>query len=367
MKVNVKSHVLAAALDKAGRTVGGATQDNQFLESFNFQAEKDELRICSTDLEVSTLVSLTLVDVQDEGAVCIPAKMLMKVVNNAPAEDVTLEYDEEDGDVIVTSGSAKWNLRALAEKGYPEVPKIDPKKLEAVDREEFLEGLQVVRPAVSDDAARTALRMIVVRGGRMMASDGQRLHVFDGNFEKLEGLQIPCTALPDLIHLIKRVEVDDISLEQRDSTVLFRVGVDEFSTARMFADFPDVDTLMLSRTEEGENTTLQCDQEELLSSLNRVSITAPGDSKAVHMKVEEGELVLEAKDSLGNVSYDKVACVLTGDGDRDMVVNIDKLSDLVTAYDGKLIKFKLYPERKQKSAIRVDGENFTGVLMQLSF
>ena len=62
-------------------------------------------------------------EVVREGAVVLPARLLVDVVRSLPGDSVTLELRAAEQDVEIVAGSATFHIRTLRAGGLPAVPR----------------------------------------------------------------------------------------------------------------------------------------------------------------------------------------------------------------------------------------------------
>ena len=120
-------------------------------------------------------------EVEGDGAVVIPGKLLADLARLLPETEVTLEYRPEEGVVAdrlrlaTTRGSHVFNA-----EDFPRLPAVDA-QLHAIDRDALLETVDRVARSASRDESRPVLTGILVRfeAGKlvMVATDSYRLSV----------------------------------------------------------------------------------------------------------------------------------------------------------------------------------------------
>src|SRR6187397_289153 len=79
MKVTCGRDELAEKLQLAGRGVSTRTQSVQILGGIMLRAAGGQLHLSATDMEISLRVSLDA-QVEDEGAVVVPGRLLVDIV-----------------------------------------------------------------------------------------------------------------------------------------------------------------------------------------------------------------------------------------------------------------------------------------------
>ena len=93
----------------------------QALSGVQLQATSDGIELRATDMEIGLRVPLEG-EVVREGAVVLPARLLVDVVRALPADELTLELRAAEQDVELTSGSATFHIRTLRLEDFPPLP-----------------------------------------------------------------------------------------------------------------------------------------------------------------------------------------------------------------------------------------------------
>src|SRR6266508_3411557 len=85
----------------------------QILAGVLLRASEGELRLAATDMELSLRTSLEA-QVDGEGSVVVPGRLLVDLVRLLPDNEVTIEYRAEESVVHVTSGPSSSTLHTYA-------------------------------------------------------------------------------------------------------------------------------------------------------------------------------------------------------------------------------------------------------------
>ena len=222
MKINVARDELVAKLGVVSRAV--STRGTvQVLSGILLRAEGDVLTLAATDMELSLRTTLDA-QVEGDGAVVIPGKLLVELARLLPESEVTIEYRPEEGTVQIVSGSYSSRLHVFNAEDFPRLPAIDA-QLHSIDREALLETVDRVARSASRDESRPVLTGILVRfeAGKlvMVATDSYRLSVketeLDATAPELEAI-IPARALTELSRLAGG---DTVELGVHENHVVF--------------------------------------------------------------------------------------------------------------------------------------------------
>ena len=197
-------------------------------------------------MEISLRVPLEGEVVRD-GAVVLPARLLVDVVRALPADELTLELRAAEQDVELNSGSATFHIRTLRLEDFPPLP--EPGGDDQLD---------VPGPALVETVAQGGARGVARRDAagtdrhprlrhRAGAADGRdRLlppvgqgHVArraaDGAFEA----NVPARALQELTRIVQHAEADTDRRPLRSNQVVFEVGGVMLSSRLIDGQFPN--------------------------------------------------------------------------------------------------------------------------------
>src|SRR5256885_13451941 len=102
MKVITQRDGLAQKLGIVARAVS-TRATVQILSGVLLRAEGGRLHLAATDMELSLRSSLDA-QIEGEGAVVVPGRLLVDLVRLLPGDEVTFEHRAEEGVIHVTSG-----------------------------------------------------------------------------------------------------------------------------------------------------------------------------------------------------------------------------------------------------------------------
>src|SRR5256885_16593637 len=151
MKVVVQRDELTQKLGVVSRAVS-TRASVQILSGVLLRVEGGRLHLAATDMELSLRSSLEA-QVEGEGAVVVPGRLLVDLVRLLPENEVTIEHRAEESVVRTTSGSSSSSLHTYAAEAFPRLPDLDAVGTFTVDREALLDtGSPVARSALGGAA-----------------------------------------------------------------------------------------------------------------------------------------------------------------------------------------------------------------------
>ena len=296
MRVVCGKDELAEKLQLVGRGVSTRTTV-QILAGIMLRAAGGRLHLSATDMEISVRDSLDA-QVDEEGAVVVPGRLLVDIVRLFPSGEVTLEHRADEGVARLTCGSASYSLNTYGPEDFPRLPEIEPDSAFAVEREAFLDTIGRVGRSASRDESRPVLTGILVRfeGDKlvMAATDSYRLSVKEtalssGPGRELEAI-VPARALTELARVGQSAETETIEVGVQENQVVFGVDGIWLTARRIDGQFPNYKQLLPEQFE----AEVHLPREELLDVVRRTGLLAQRKSP-LRLRFDEGELTVSAQ------------------------------------------------------------------------
>ena len=220
----------------------------QIFAGVLMQAAAGKLELSATDMELSLRTSLAA-DVDGEGGVVAPGRLLADIVRQLPADEVEIEYQAEENTLLVTSGSASYRLRTYAVEDFPRLPEVEGVSASSLDAGPLLEAIACVGRAAGRDESRPVLTGVFVKleGGKlaMVATDSYRLSVKETELSpdapQLEAI-VPARALDELRRIAGSAA--QIELALLDNHVAFGCDGIWLTSRKIDGQFPDYTKLI---------------------------------------------------------------------------------------------------------------------------
>jgi DNA polymerase-3 subunit beta len=294
IKVTVSRDELVQKLAVVARAVSARTTV-LVLGGILLRAENGELHLAATDMELSLRTSLEA-QVDGEGAVVVPGKMLVDLVRLLPDEDVEIEHRPDEGVVRVESGTYSSRLHTYNADDFPRLPEIEAIGTFQVDKEALLDTVGRVSRSASRDESRPVLTGILARfeGGKlvMAATDSYRLSVKETQLdEPLDGsleANVPARTLQELGRIAG--SADAIGVAALENQVVFTVDDVVLSSRLVEGRFPNYQQLL----PESYEHELRVSRDELLEVVRRVGLLAQKNAP-LRLRFSEGTLDVSAQ------------------------------------------------------------------------
>ena len=364
MKVTCPREELAQKLGVVGRAVSSRTSVN-ILTGIMLRAEPGRLSLAATDMEISLRVTLDA-QVEEEGSVVIPGRLLVDIVRLLPAGEVTLEHRAEEGIAHLVCGPASYGLHTYSPDDFPRLPEIAPDESFSIDRSALLDTIMKVSRSASRDESRPVLTGVLVRfeAGKliMAATDSYRLSVketeiSEGPAGEIEAI-VPARALSELARIAQASDTDSITVGIQENQIVF--GADDvwLTARRIDGQFPNYRQL-LPETFEAE---VELPREELLDVVRRTGLMAQRKSP-LRLRFEEGQLTISAQTQDVGEAHESMPISYTADP-IEIGFNAEFLRDGLESLEDDQVRLKLISPLRP-GLIQGAGDDFLYLIMPI--
>jgi DNA polymerase-3 subunit beta len=298
---------------QAVQNVVGSNSTLPILSNVLLRANKNELQLITTDLDVAVLCKLEA-EVEKTGSTTIPVRRLFNIVRELPGTEIEIEVNDKDVSKII-SGSSKFTLNGLSEDEFPPIPKVESKFSHTMKQILFKEMLSMVQYAASDDETRPALNGVYLSFKEekfsMVATDGRRLALIEQEVELPSDTNInmilPTKAVNELHHTLGGGEEDEVKINATDKQIFFEFGNVLVSSKLIDGTYPNYEQVM----PDNNDTRITIERESMLFALKRASLLSVDSSSAVKLTFADNRITVlmsnpevgEAKETIP-VKYD---------------------------------------------------------------
>jgi DNA polymerase-3 subunit beta len=364
MKLSTRRDALFAQLQTVTRAASTRSAV-QALSGVQIQAQSDGIELRATDMEIGLRVPLEG-EVVREGAVVLPARLLVDVVRALPADELSLELRAAEQDVELTSGSATFHIRTLRLEDFPPLPEPEDDRLD-VPGPALVETVIKVARAASRDETRPVLTGILVSAGeqelRMAATDSYRLAVKDTQLEaplaRSFEANVPARALQELTRIVQHGSADRIAVSLRANQVVFEAAGVVLSSRLIDGQFPNVRQLL----PEGYEHELTLSGAEIADVVRRISLLAQKNAP-LRLSFAEGELTVSARTPDVGEARETVPVPFQGEP-FEIGFNPEFLRDGLEALESADVVLKLISPLRPGLIEAADGSGFQYLLMPI--
>jgi len=339
MKLKVLQENLAKSLINASRFTTSKAQ-LPILGNIKLETKKTKLIISATNLEMSTSISLGA-QVEKEGEIAIPAKIITELVNNLQMGTISLNSDKEQ--LKISTDSFSSTLSGMNTSDLPIIPqKVDEKKAFELSKESIAESLSQVIFATSIDETRPILTgVLMLFSGKdltLVGTDGFRLSQkrlsVKGN-TKIQNLVLPNGILSELIKTQSEKENIFFEYKKEENQVIILIDDTILSTRVLEGEYPDYEKII----PKASNITINVDKDELLRAVKLASVFARDSANIVKIEVGKDNLVLSAESQSSGSQKTKIDAKVEG-GSLEIAFNFRFLEEFIHSIKGEEIQMK---------------------------
>jgi DNA polymerase-3 subunit beta len=332
------------------------------LGGIRLRTQEGRVELAATDMELS-IRSTVDAEVEGEGEVVVPGRLLLDIARAVPDGEVTIEQRADESVLIVSSGSYSSRLHTYSAEDFPRLPDVESVQLHAIDREALLETIGRVSRSASRDESRPVLTGILVRfeTGKlvMAATDSYRLAVKETPaptpLPELEAI-IPARALQELSRIA--AGADEIQLGLLENHVVFGAEGAWLTTRRIDGQFPNYRQLL---PEQFEHEVL-LPREELLDVVRRVSLMAQRNSP-LRLRFADGELTVSAQTQDVGEAHESLPAPFAADP-LEIGFNAEFLRDGLESVDSPTLRFKLISPLRP-AVLEGENDDYTYLIMPI--
>jgi len=148
MKLSIKKEILLKAVNITEKNVG-KNLTLPVLSNVLIKAEKNKLKITSTDLELAIIIEMP-VKIEKEGSVVVNPRTIAGFLNNSPEGNIVLKTHKNV--LSIEQKNYRTTINGFDEKDFPLLPKVDKKKFFTIPSGVITKGLdQVINSTSTSD------------------------------------------------------------------------------------------------------------------------------------------------------------------------------------------------------------------------
>ncbi len=336
MKLTCSPEALSHALQVVSRAVSPRTT-LPILNNVLLETSPEGLKLTATNLEIG-IVNHVDAEIQSEGSVTLPAKLLTEFVAQLHDDQLEMELDASTQTLTVKCGPYHdVKIKGIGANEFPPLPAREDSLKLVVDQADLLPAIEQTVVAASSDDGRPVLTGVLTQlEGETMtlaATDGHRLAVKAIKTKSSEGepaedgansVIIPARALVELSRVLKAEGTVEMALGRSRNHVFFSVPGVEVMSRLIEGTYPNYSQVI----PEQSNTTITVSTKELLDRTRGVSIFARDSANVVRIKTEAGEISISANTSEVGSSEASVSAEIEG-ADIQIAFNSRYLLDVL--------------------------------------
>lgn len=317
MKFVVSSTGLLSHLTAISKVISSKST-MPILDNFLFRITETGLTITASDSESTLITTLELDNVEGQGVIAIPAKLLIDTLREFPEQPLTFQIDGSSFGIQIFSENGKYSIVGYDGEDYPEVPVADEDAVTtmAVNRQVLLKGIEKTLFATADDELRPVMNGIYIELTpdymSFVASDAHKLVRYrrtDAKSEMNASFILPKKPAALLRSLLSR-EDNEVKLQFNEKNAFFKMSNYELICRLVEGNYPSYNSVI----PVNNPNSMVIDRLAFYNTVKRVSVFANQASNLVKLTIGGNQLVVSAQDIDFSISaVERLSCEYEGD------------------------------------------------------
>jgi DNA polymerase-3 subunit beta len=333
------------------------------------------LRLVAYDLDlgIETFVPVT---VEREGSLVFPARYLSEITRKLPHSEVQMEYREDTKSVEILSDRISFNIKTMPADEFPSLPEISLSNAWSISEQDLRAMIRrtAIAAAMEDTRAFLTGVYVLMEPGKltMVATDTFRLaHKtmdFPSPFAETKSVIIPAKTL---LEVERNLMVDgerEVEMALTERHAMIKVGATTFVTRLLEGQFPNYKQVF----PQNIPARVTLDRNQLLSSIDRVSLMCKDDLSAVKMVYtgdegsSSGFLTISANTPEVGQATEDIPVSMQGYADITVALRARYLRDVLRVLEGEEVSLG-YTSFKHPIEVKDETDpNFTYLVMPVT-
>lgn len=385
MKISCLQEQLKRGLATVSRVVS-TKSPLPILSNVLLAADGDRLRLAATDLEIGITCWIDA-QIEEDGAITLPARLFSDIVNNLPNDRLTLSLDARTQTVTLTSSRFTNNIKGIEADDFPQIPTVsEPQASLSIPAEVLRQTIEQVAIAASQDNSRPVLTGVLVRLKNesseaatvtFAAADGYRLATRTvelseesrANSSELQEVIVPARALNELARIIGDTEEPVvISVTPGGGQILFHTESTDLVSRLIEGQFPDFERII--PTSYVTRTVIET--QEFLKAVRLASLFASVNQHYLKLtmepgneELEPGKLVLNANAAELGDNTGELDGIVHGDGGQ-IAMNVRYVTDALSSIKTTQVAFETQASQNPGVFRPIGEDNYIHIIMPMT-
>lgn len=317
MKFVVSSTELLSHLSAISKVISSKST-MPILDNFLFQLSDTALTITASDLESTLITSLELENIEGEGAIAVPAKLITDTLKEFPEQPLTFQIDDNSFNVEIFSDNGKFSIMGQNPGDFPEQPQLDEEGTSSINVSHMAlqKGIEKTLFATADDELRPVMNGIYVELTpeymSFVASDAHKLVRYrrlDAKAEFESSFILPKKPAGLLKNLLPKEEFD-VKMEFDDKNAFFTLSNYKLICRLVEGNYPSYNSVIPTNNPN----KMIMDRLHFFNTVKRVSVFSNAASNLIKLNINENQLIVSAQDIDFSISaVERLGCEYEGE------------------------------------------------------
>jgi len=314
MKFTVSSSALLSLLATTGKVIN-SKNTLPILDYFLMELQGNVLKVTTSDLETTLVGTIQVDNVEKEGTVAAPAKLMLDVLKECSEMPLTLDVNENNWEINIAWNSGSSSVPGANPVSYPQTHELSAEKTEvSLDVDVLVNGINKTLFATADDELRP------VMNGVYFSIDENELTCVATDAHKLVKHTVECACgvkaafiLPkkpaNLLKNILLKEEGDVKMTFDQKNVVFELSSSTLVCRLIEGSYPNYNVVI----PQANPNKLLVDRVGLLNAIKRVAVCSNPTTNLIRLDISNNKVVLAAQDVNFSISANEtLSCSYEG-------------------------------------------------------
>ena len=309
MKFTISSSALLSLLSTTGKVVS-SKNTLPILDYFLFDLKDGKLKVTASDLETTLVGTIAVENVEREGVIAAPVKLMLDSLKEFSEQPLTIEADENTWEITISWKSGSLSIPGSSGLSYPALPALGEDKCEVeLDVDMMIGGINKTLFATADDDLQPVMNGIYVNLAKgvvtFVATDAHKLvkHTCEEEAMAAEASFILPKKPASLLRGILLKEDDAVKVAFDKKNVIFYLKNSTLVCRLVEGIYPNYNAVIPT----ANPNKVIVDRVEILNAIKRVAVCSNQATNLVEFNINNNSINLATKDI--DFSYSANECV----------------------------------------------------------
>ena len=315
MKFVVSSSALLGLLQTTNKVIS-SKNTLPILDYFLFDLKEGVLKITASDLETTLVGTLAVENVEREGLIAVPVKLMLDSLKEFSEQPLTIEANESTWEIVVSWKSGKLTLPGTSGLSYPNLPELnaETKQSLALDVDTLMVGINKTIFATADDELRPVMNGVYINLAPSMltfvGTDAHKLVKYEVETANEVASSFILPKKPaNLLKSVLLKEEDAIKVSFDSKNAMFQLKNHTLVCRLIEGNYPNYNAVIPTAN---PNKVL-VDRIELVNGIKRVAVCSNPTTNLIRMDIADNRINLTAQDIDFSVSANEtISCSYEG-------------------------------------------------------
>ena len=367
MKFIVSSLKLLKSLQALSGVIG-SKNTLPILDDFLFQLGENELKITTSDLDVTMTVTMQPDMVDGTGEVTIPARLLLEIMKNFPDVPITVSVDNNTLAVELIAGEGRYKLAGHKSDEFPQLPVMADTSVWEIPADVLAKGFDKTVFATGVDEIRPIMSGVLMEMNEnyltFVATDAHKLVRYrrmDVKSDTVASFIMPKKPINQLKNILVTLADEPVRIEFNKTNASFVFGDFVLICRLIEGRYPNYEAVI----PKNNPNQLTIDRQSFLSAIRRVAVFSSKATHQVRFRITGQEIMLTAEDvDFYNEAKERLSCSSTGD-DMEIGFNSRFFQEMLVNFDTEEVKLEMSAPNRAGILTPVGNENEAEDLLML--